>query len=80
MQSCANDAALLSAGDMCDPSPLPSHDDGLHALLVIAGQKLFVGDGLRPENTQDPSEVLFVEGEQLVQVTIRHPPAFEAVQ
>ena len=65
----ACDAALLSAGDMSDPSPSPSHDDGLHALLVAAGQKLLVGDSLRLENTQDPSEVLCMEGGQLVQVT-----------
>ena len=76
----ACDAALLSAGDMSDPSPSPSHDDGLHALLVAAGEKLLVGDSLRLENTQDPSEVLCMEGGQLVQVTLRHLPEFRAVQ
>ena len=65
---------------MSDPSPSPSHDDGLHALLVAAGEKLLVGDSLRLENTQDLSEVLCMEGGQLVQVTLRHLPEFRAVQ
>ena len=40
---------------MSDPSPSPLYDDGLHmhALLVTAGKKFLVGDGLRPENMQD---------------------------
>ena len=36
-----------------DPSPSPSYDDGLPALLVTTGEKFLVGDGLRPENMQD---------------------------
>jgi len=38
---------------MSNPSPSPSYDDGLHALLVTAGEKFLVGDGLGPENMQD---------------------------
>ena len=74
--------AVLSAGDMSDLSPSPSQDDGhgLHALLVTAGEKLLVGDGLKPENTRDPSEVLCMEGGELVHVTLRHPPLFRAAQ
>ena len=67
-------------GDMSNPSPSPSHHDGLLALLVTVGKKLLVGDGLRPENKQDPFEVLCMEGGQLVHVTLCHPQAFRALQ
>ena len=65
---------------MSDLSPSPSQDDGLHALLVTAGENLLVGDGLKPENTRDPSEALCMEGGQLVHVTLRHPPALRSAQ
>ena len=51
---------------MSNPSPSPSHDDGLRALLGRVGKMLLVGDGLRPEIMQDPSEVLCRGGGQLV--------------
>ena len=61
---------------MSDPSPSPSRDDGAHALLVAAGEKMLVGDGLGPENSNDSSNVLRVEGEQFVEAAFSHPPAF----
>ena len=61
---------------MSDPSPSPSHDDGAHAVLVAAGEKMLVGDGLGPEYSQDSSKVLGVEGGQFVEVAFSHPPAF----
>ena len=36
-----------------DPSSSPSHDDGAHGVLVAAAEKMLVGDGLRPEYSQD---------------------------
>ena len=61
---------------MSDPSPSPLHDDGAHAVLVAAGEKKLVGDGLGPEYSQDPSKVLGVEGGQFVKVAFSHPPTF----
>ena len=61
---------------MPDPSPSPSRDDGAHALLVAAGEKMLVGDGLGPENSNDSSNVLGVEGEQFVEAAFSHPPTF----
>ena len=49
VKSCAGDVAWLYSHHMPDPSPSPSHDDGAHAVLVAAGQKMLVGDGLGPE-------------------------------
>ena len=46
MKGCAGDVAWLSTHHMSDPSPSPSHDDGAHAVLVAAGEKILVGDGL----------------------------------
>ena len=57
---------ILFPYDMSHPSPSSSHADGLHVLLVTSGKKLMVGDGLRQVNVQDPSEVLLMEGGQLV--------------
>ena len=57
-------------------SPSPSHDDGAHAVLVAAGEKMLVGDGLGPGYSQDSSKVLGVEGGQFVKVAFSHPPAF----
>ena len=47
----AGDVSGLSSHHMTDPFPSPSHDDGVHALLVVAGEKLLVGYGLRLEYT-----------------------------
>ena len=40
---------------MC-PSPPPSHDDGVSALLIGLSKQLSVGDSVRPEDTQEFSE------------------------
>ena len=45
---------------MSDPSPSPSHDDGAHAIVIAAGKKILVEDGLRAEYLQDSSKVLMV--------------------
>ena len=70
------DVAWLSSHLMSDPSPLLSHDDGTHAVQVVAGEKMLVGDGLRPEYLHNSSKALCVEGRQFVEVTLSHPPAF----
>ena len=49
VKGCAGDVAWLSSHHMSDPSPLPLHNDGAHAVLVAAGEKMSVGDGLGPE-------------------------------
>ena len=46
VKGCVGDVAWLSSHHMPDPSPSPSHDDGAHAVLVAAGKKMLVGDGL----------------------------------
>ena len=46
VKGCAGDVAWLSPHHMSDPSLSPSHGDGTHAILVAAGEKLLVGDGL----------------------------------
>ena len=61
MKGCAGDVAWLSSHHMSNPSPSPSHDDGPHAVLVAAGEKMLVADGLRPEYSQDSFKVLGVE-------------------
>ena len=38
VKGCASDVVLLSTHDVPNPSPSPSHDDGLHAVLIAAGQ------------------------------------------
>ena len=38
-------------------TPSPSHDDGSHAILVAAGEKMLVGDGLRPRGVTTIKEV-----------------------
>ena len=45
---------------MSDPSPSSSYDDGAHAVMIAAGKKMLVGDGLRAEYSQDSSKVLGV--------------------
>ena len=72
VKGCAGDVAWMSSHHMSDPSPSPSHEDGAHAVLVAAGEKMLVGDCLGPEY----SKVLSVEGGQFVQVTFSHLPAF----
>ena len=76
VKGCAGDVAWLSSHHMSDPSSLPSHDDGVHAVLVAVGEKMLVGDGLGPEYLQDSSKALGVEGGQLVEVAFSHTPAF----
>ena len=66
VKGCVGDVAWLFSHHMSDPSPSPSHDDGAHAvcLSVAAGKKVLVGDGLRPEYSQDSSKVLEVHQPQ----------------
>ena len=45
-------------------------------VLVAAGKKMLVGDGLGPEYSQYSPKILGVEGGQFVEVTFRHPLAF----
>ena len=59
-----------------NPSPLPSHHDGAHAILVAVGERMLVGDGLGQEYWQYSFKVLGVEGGQFVKVAFSHPPAF----
>ena len=81
VKGCADDVAWLSSHHMSDPSPSPSHDDGAHAVLVAAGEKMLVGNSLGPEFSKDHScKVLGVEGGQFVEVTFSHPSVFGAVQ
>ena len=79
VEGCSGDVLLFPSADMSYQSPSPSHDDCVHAFLVATDQKFLVGDGLRPEDTQDSSEILRVECGQFVKVTLSHPPAFQAI-
>ena len=79
MQGYAGDAALLSLYDRSYPSPSPLLDDIRYSLLVTWGMKLLIGDGVKPENMQNPSVVFCTQDGQIVQATLRHP-AFRAVQ
>ena len=74
MKGCAGNVASILITS--NPSPSPSTDDGAHAVLVAAGEKMLVGDGLGPGYSQDSSKVLGVEGGQFVKVAFSHPPAF----
>ena len=47
VKGCAGDVTWLSSHHMPNPSPSPSHS--AHAVLVAAGKKMLVGDGLGPE-------------------------------
>ena len=38
MKGCASDVVMLSPHDVPNPSPSPSYDDGLHAILNAAGE------------------------------------------
>ena len=58
-------------------SPSASLDDGAHAVLDAAGEKMLVGDGLGPEYSQDSSKVLSMESGQIVLVAFTHPPHSE---
>ena len=49
VNGCAGDVSWLSPHHMSDPSPSPLHDNGTHAVLVAAGEKMLVRDGLGPE-------------------------------
>ena len=50
MKGCASDVVLLSPHDGPNPSSSPSHDDGLHAVLIAACKLLLIGDGVRPKD------------------------------
>ena len=50
LKDCANDVVLFSPHDVPNPSLSPSHDDGLHAVLIAAGDQLLVGDSFRPKD------------------------------
>ena len=52
------DDAWLSSQHMSKISPSPLHGVGAYAVLVAAGKKMLVGDGLGPEYLQDSSKVL----------------------
>ena len=55
VKDCSGDAAWLPShhmSDPSDPSRSPARDDGAHAILVAVGEKMLVGYGLRPENSQ----------------------------
>ena len=43
VKGCASDVVLLSSHDVPNPSPSPSHDDSLHAVLIAAGDRVAVG-------------------------------------
>ena len=75
MKGCVGDAPWLSSQHMSNPSPSPSHDGGFHAVLDAEGEKIFVGDGLGSEYSQDSSKVLRW---QFVQVAFTHSPTFWA--
>ena len=47
MKGGAGDVVWLSSHHMSDRSLSPFHDDGAHAVLVTAGEKMLVGDGPR---------------------------------
>ena len=76
MKGCAGDVAWLSSYHKSGPSSWPTHDDGPQAVLITADEKIFIGDGLRPEHWQDSSKGLGVEGGQFVEVAFSHPSAF----
>ena len=38
VKGCVSDVVLLSLRHVPNPSPLPSYDDGLHAVLIAAGE------------------------------------------
>ena len=61
MKGCVSDVILLSPHDVLNPSPSPSHNDGLHAVLIAAGRWLLVGDGVKSKDLQDSLEALYVE-------------------
>ena len=43
MEGDAGDVVRLLSHHMADPLPSPPHDDGIHVLLVVAGEKPLVG-------------------------------------
>lgn len=67
VQGCAGNVARLSSHHMSDPSPSPSYDNGTHAVLLAAGEKMFVGDGLGQNVSRILLRFLGVEGGQFVQ-------------
>ena len=65
---------------MSHSSPSPSHNDGVHAVLVAVGENMLVGDVFGLKYSLDSSKVLGVEGGQFVKFAFSHPPVFCAVQ
>ena len=52
---------LFSSHYVSNPSPPPSHDDGVNVLLKGPCMKLLIVDGIRPEDAQEffePSNVV----------------------
>ena len=47
MKGCAGDVAWLPSHHMPDPFPSRSHDDGAHAVLVTAGEKMTYKEWLK---------------------------------
>ena len=79
----SGEVVRLSAHDISDPSPSPLHDDGTHdAVLVAVGENVLVRDGLRPEYSQDSSEVLGVKGGQSrsLSVILQHSELYISVE
>ena len=62
------------------PHRLCISDDGAHAIMVAAGEKMLVGDDLWAEYSQDSSNVLGMESGQFAWVSFNHPQLVWAVQ
>ena len=73
----------LSSHHMSHPSPPPLHDDGAHAILVAAGEKILVGDGLRQEYSQDSLRFLVWKVDKLsksLSVILQHSEPYGGVE
>lgn len=65
---------------MSDPSPSPSHDDGVHSVLFATGEKMLIEDGLGPARTSVSFEVLGVDGWAVYLGIFWYPPnSLEAI-
>jgi len=79
VKGCASDVVLLSPHDVPNPSPSPSHDDGLHAVSIAAGKLPLARDGVRPKDSQDSPGVLCVEDLQPGDFSLCRLSAFRAI-
>ena len=73
----------LSSHHMSHPSPPPLHDDGAHAILVAAGEKILLGDGLRQEYSQDSLRFLVWKVDKLsksLSVILQHSEPYGGVE